>query len=398
MTALNNQSNTLSLDDWKKNNKPLVFKSKAYGIIKLHKSIRFEDLLLLGKYTQDTSIDSREFTIKVIHEIASIEKDHHFEKWNDKTLLMLARKWGNLVLKKENEEIFIRSYDNFRWAVSEYIVYIQSSVYKTIKSFQSNILDFKVIGEQIVTAASYIVKDLAVTINKFTSSLILQFPDFRQLISTVQTSIENAEQIQDILTSSEYELAPMLISSREIIEIKNINYRPALTRRLGLITRSDEFSKEIERLFNTPRLRKRSRVIQQALKAHQKRQYYLSIPVFIAQTEGIFTDLLIIKKLAYKRKNQTITKDKNSKLLSLSRKVDHAQGQFKNNFQKTAVEIVLKRYVNKRNAILHGEKSNYGSFELSTKTLLLLYSFGSFLEAELLEIEKAKIKSNENSN
>ena len=231
-------------------------------------------------------------------------------------------------------------------------------------------------------------------ISEFASSLIPKLPDFTNFIISVKRSVEEAEEIQEILSLAEYELAPLLLDARELKGLKGKPIKQIVTRKLMAVTLSDGFSNEIERLFNIPILRTRRLAIKQAMTAHRTRQYFLSVPVFLAQMEGVFTELLVHRNLAERVKGRVVGKRDGNKLDGLQKKVNLAKGKFDLGLEKTAVDVVLDRMVDKRNDILHGRNANqYGTSRMSTEVLLLLYALASFLESDIDSQEHIPRKS-----
>jgi len=229
--------------------------------------------------------------------------------------------------------------------------------------------------------------------NIFESVRLIRFsltpiiPEFSKVFSSITTLAENYKYINEVLAESEYELAPQIIDTNSLLKLKGKRFKPAITSKLIGVTRRDEFIEEVGLLFNSTSLKKRWLAIKQALIAHQARQYYLSTPIFIAQAEGIFTDWLVLLKIARRKNGRVVsyTSDlhkKTKKLDSLSAKVIHARENINTEgLLKIAIDDVLTRTVPKRNSILHGEISNYGTAKNSTQALLLVLLFAGVLES-----------------
>jgi hypothetical protein len=225
------------------------------------------------------------------------------------------------------------------------------------------------------------------------SALSQVIPDFQRAFFSVQEAVRDAN-AKNILASSEYELALSMINVNDLINLKGKNFEPTITNKLSKLTKSNEFIKEVESIFDSPQLKKRLPAIKQALIAHQARQYYLSTPVFIAQTDGIFTDWLASLKLVRREKGKVIVyqkekKNKSEQLNSLSARIRHAKENLDTEgLLKTAIDDVLTRSIGGRNAILHGEKSNYGTAKNSTQTLLMALFFAGVLESTIEDKKK----------
>lgn len=171
------------------------------------------------------------------------------------------------------------------------------------------------------------------------------------------------------------------------VEIGSISPRvrsAVTTNRLLALTRSDEFINELEQLFNESTiLRRRWKVLEQAIIAHKDRQYILSIPVLLAQVEGIFSDALVLKNLVVRVNGQLCAKDitgmprldrrgRPIQLHGLGQKVQNSDLQNEDILQGLA-EFFVDYLVPERNGILHGNLTNYARAKLSVQLLLNVY-------------------------
>ena len=414
MTDGDNKPKTLTLKDFRKSQKPLLYRSKRYGSVRIRPFVSLNDLAELSKFTKDTQITSREFTEKVLMLVVEESGDKNFSAWDDKTLIAVARKWVRAAMPKDIGDGEIRTFDDFQSIVLAHVnkswAEIQKSTSVVLKNIEnttkpmmaalSRQLDvmaniqptIEIMRHQLSLITNMrpmmtTITEAIQTISKlsdFASSLIPKLPDFSNFFISVRRSVEEANEIREILSLSEYELAPLLLDTSELKGLKGKPIKQIVTRKLVAVTLSDDFSDEIERLFNIPALRKRRLAIKQAMVAHRTRQYFLSVPVFLSQAEGVFTELLVIRDLAERVKGGVVGKKDRNKLISLQKKVNLAKGRFEPGLEKTAVDVVLDRMVNKRNEILHGgNASRYGTSRMSTETLLLLYALSSFLESDL---------------
>ena len=379
-----------NLKSWRKSqNKPFIFRSRRYGSIRLRTFLRVEDFEILEKLIDNESSIPREFTIQVLNQVALHVPVEKLSTWDDKTLLMLASKWANKVLSKEVGNIKINDFDKFKDTISNYVEKIHRSLSEVVKGINT------LITNQIAPLVSQVnlaIKEMA---QVFSNMELIQsatkplLSEFSNIFVSIREIVKSERRVREKLKSSEYELAPLIINIHELFSVKGSNFNPTITKKLVDLIRKDEFTKEVELLFNTPRLRKRLSAIKQALNAHKNRQYYLSTPVFIAQSEGIFTDWLILLKLVRREKGEIIVYNENRKLNSLKPKVKYAgENLVTDGLLKTAIDDVLMRTVNKRNAILHGEKSNYGIAKNSTQALLLVLLFAGVLENESTQKKK----------
>lgn len=115
---------------------------------------------------------------------------------------------------------------------------------------------------------------------------------------------------------------------------------------------------------------KRKEPLKAAFRAHSMTEYYLSIPVFLAQSDGISNEMISIhvfkkpnrlKKWVAKNSKEHIHKIMSSALLGLE------GGEFHMNFnRKTFIKGIS------RHSILHGDNNSYGNEVNSLKAISLL--------------------------
>lgn len=159
-----------------------------------------------------------------------------------------------------------------------------------------------------------------------------------------------------------------------------------VTRKLLRMTQHQEFEDEFREIFTKSKtLKKRWKITQQAIRAHRERNFTLSIPVLLAQAEGIFTEILIIFNLAFRKKRKLYAKtangapklDRNGKLINvdtLNSKVTLAKPSLDTHeVLHFVVELFMERMIKQRNDILHGRICSYDSTKLAVQTLLLVY-------------------------
>lgn len=118
---------------------------------------------------------------------------------------------------------------------------------------------------------------------------------------------------------------------------------------------------------------RRAQIIEKALDAHSKRDYLISVPLFLTQIEGIFGDYLIHRELLTQRYSR-LYDDENKELSGIIPLINYLNSKQPDNPFK-AIESALKedKLSNNRNAILHGRNCSYGKAKLSTRVLLLLW-------------------------
>lgn len=380
----------LNLDIANENRKPILFRSK-YGDIRLRRILTLRDLKTLLFLLEEGILDSKDFTVNVIKNVALIQ-EIDFSVWSDKEIVRLAAKWVKIALAKGNENQKIVDFDDFRLAVSKHVKAFFAEISGSIENLNKTVLSpaLKIMGLIANTQfASQLVSEAiqtALATSRFILSAIPKLPDFSDFFKSMLVGIEEmkeAKDAQEILSESGYELGILLLDASELRGLKGKKFKPVVTRKLVTATMSKDFSKEIERVFSISPLQRRLPVIKQAMLAHQTRQFFLSTPVFIAQAEGVFTELLVVRNFAERVNGEVIGRRDGNRLISLQKKVNLVKGRFDPGLEKTAVDIVLDRMVSKRNAILHGGNNQYGTSRMSTETLLLLYALAVFLENDL---------------
>jgi hypothetical protein len=399
-----------SLKIWRESQKkPLIFHSKKYGNIRLHSFLRMGDLEVLANYLSDDEIDAKEFTVKVLTNVALASPRSDIQGWDDKTLILMAEKWAKAALPEDVDKVGVKGFEDFKSTISRFMNRILNAMGESMKKMGNVIENLRTalaatVAKQMEKFTSQFALVLSELTKTFSEKLLVQsvlsqiLPEMQKIISSVLASAKNADEIKEILELSEYELAPIIIHSQDLLDLKGKNFEPTLTNKLFNRTKTNEFIAEVESIFASPRLKKRMPVLKQALIAHQSHQFYLSTPVFISQTDGIFTDWLIFLKLVRRKKGIVVACEKeeirkNKQLLSLRARVKHAKENINTNgLLKTAIDNVLTRSIGERNAILHGEKNNYGTAKYSTQALLMVLFFASVLESAIKDTKKYNSK------
>lgn len=135
----------------------------------------------------------------------------------------------------------------------------------------------------------------------------------------------------------------------------------------------------------TQRFPLRKDPLDQAFAAHKNNQYYLSIPVFLAQADGIFVDLTKLKKGIYERDKQAPM----AQLWVNSLVLDDYTVAYLAHLNSPSTLMLNKtervhRPVNQginRHMILHGESTNYGDRINSLRALSFLYFVKTTVES-----------------
>jgi hypothetical protein len=163
-----------------------------------------------------------------------------------------------------------------------------------------------------------------------------------------------------------------------------------ITKKLWSLTCSEEFKTELHTNFHASSvLKRRWKVIEAALEAHQTHQYFLSVPPLIAQVEGTYTDLLVLKEMAFRKGRDVFTIQKGmrgKKVIGLNNLIERTDLKNDPAFVKVA-DFLLKKLVPQRNAILHGRVTTYNKAQLSIQLLLALF----VLSSEIAALERGKI-------
>lgn len=169
-----------------------------------------------------------------------------------------------------------------------------------------------------------------------------------------------------------------------------------ITSQLAAETRKPEFEQKLKQLFEQSSvLHRRWPIISQAIKAHRRHEYNISIPPILAQVEGVIGDALILNGLVaskghqlYEKKNGKLKLDKKNKPIAIHGVgilIQRSSWQTHPALQGVA-DLITTQLAGERNHILHGRKTNYGAAKLSVQGLLLLLVLG----AELMVFETGK--------
>lgn len=276
---------------------------------------------------------------------------------------------------------------------------VLDSVYETMSNSIS-MLAIQAAGQAVNVANSFSARILESfasynNLENFRSALFPSLPDlssfFEGLERYQQEFDEKFDQLLKELDESDFELAILVLEEEFAFKVANSKptaRKGVITKKLTTVTSTPEFIQELEVLFACKILQKRWPIVRQGLLAHQSRQYILSIPVLLSQIEGIFTDLLVQRKLAYKNKlnifalnpdgsTKVNKKNERIKLDTLSQKTRHAKGKFEELFISATVDEIIEGIIPKRNSILHGKNIGYASAKLSTQTVLLIQYLAS---------------------
>ena len=195
--------------------------------------------------------------------------------------------------------------------------------------------------------------------------LFPKLPDLTKLIE----QYEEFEKSREVLRNEGFEFTEHLWDIAFIISLSGIDPRvqsAEVTRRLLSVTRSASFGEELrDSVLSSSGLRRRWPVVWDILSAHTDRRYILSVPCLLAQVEGVFSDMLVLKAMAVSEGGRLYARAKDGskklgrqgrpiELTGLSRKIYHSK--FRNHpVLSIAVYAALDKLVPDRNQILHGQ-------------------------------------------
>jgi hypothetical protein len=168
-----------------------------------------------------------------------------------------------------------------------------------------------------------------------------------------------------------------------INELKDPARTHSVVARLGAWLRSVDFRDDLmESMNGYPRSIKRIAIMRDALQAHSEHKYSLSVPVFIAQAEGMLTDFLVQSRLVRRVGAKVYAIDprtgaftlgsdgKRMPLLGWDRKLQSARMTANAVMEDLATDLVSV-FVPQRNAILHGHALRYAEHKQSVYALLV---------------------------
>lgn len=217
-----------------------------------------------------------------------------------------------------------------------------------------------------------------------TAQFFAGLPDLAQLGEILKEAKEGSEAFNKAgfsFITSDY----VSISTARHFASVNPKIRSAvITNELAAETRRTEFEQKLQQIFQESSvLRRRWPIIAQAIKAHRRREYNISIPALLAQVEGIVGDALILNglvasqghKLYMKEANGKLKRDKKGKLIEargVGSLIQRSTWQTQPVLQEVA-DLITTQIAGERNHILHGRKTTYGTAKLSVQGLLLLF-------------------------
>lgn len=125
-------------------------------------------------------------------------------------------------------------------------------------------------------------------------------------------------------------------------------------------------------------LQDRLKNIQEALEAHRRGQFTLSVSALMSQLEGVITDMLVLRGLVFRDGSKARRSDNRAELAGLKGKIDLYALQFQNTPPVARVrQFIVDRIAPDRNYTQHGVPNDKYTVEVSTHLLVLIYYFGS---------------------
>lgn len=205
-------------------------------------------------------------------------------------------------------------------------------------------------------------------LNSMEVDLIMK--DFQNSFNQVLEIFQMMPEITKVLAEYGWYL-PLIFRPNEI-NLKSVKENIELVDR-EMVRALDEYIDIIE----SGLIRKfpnRKDAIEAAIRAHKNQEYYLSIPVFFAQTEGICKELLGVRFFKIKNDNSPST-DKclseigQKNILSLFIEPLRVTGISREK-QNSNMPMGLNRH-----DVLHGDSTNYGSDKINSYKALSLMNY-----------------------
>lgn len=197
-----------------------------------------------------------------------------------------------------------------------------------------------------------------------------------------------ATQGEEALEDSKFGFSTILFEHRFLASLAGITQqvrRAIVTKKVLAMTRRPEFERDFFAHFErSTTLRRRREILKSAFSVHLNREYLVSIPVLIAQVEGLFGDALLLKgtviskgrKLYVMGSDGKPTRGKNNKEIEvkgIDRLLEIAEKQDDRPLMAgVAWTMADSLFPDYRNGILHGRTTNYRLPWLSAQAILAL--------------------------
>lgn len=328
-------------------NRPIKIESKRYGNLDL-RPLAAKDMEFLSNIIQQ-DLSPRDFTIKVIRQTLKNPRlgEKKVKEFPDDYLIMIATK----IAKDRRMNL------------------------KELPTGRITLELFKL----------KIVEDFIETNRKAASLLKPYLPWLKNF---QENWIKDIDQGEKILKKCGYRHTGQILRKEGFRIFANIgpNVRDARVTNAWLnLTRQNWFRDELkERFQNSAMLRSRWKILEKAWEAHQRRDYILSIPVFLTQIEGILGDALVLNHCARSKNGKLFKLDsdgtiliengKQKEIIGISSIIEHPYFSRISRLDEAIKFLRKDEIIVERNAILHGRKVSYGRAKLSTQSLLLIYA------------------------
>jgi hypothetical protein len=404
---------------------------EEYGTILLRSSLITRSISEIGN-PNDWS--PRELTVKLLSDMIyspSLDIDE-VRSWDDSLVEKIARTWlaeksGEKwalpegvpffeAMQRGYEEYIEGFYHDIQATISKAYAPVFQSINEVIQPQLANFglqinQSIQAIQNSINLMAESVLGNFQANLNRIVDSVRIEIPkiqvggffenlpDFTELAKR----LESYGRAADVLNEGGYSFLLRywtLADIGQFVGMDQVDVRvrnAAVTNKLLGMTRQNDFIEALETYFESSSvLRRRWRIIQQALIAHQSRNYILSIPTFLAQVEGIFTDALIVKGMVIRANGHLYINDgtgnpkldkkgKPIQLHGLGQKVQNSDLQSEYILQGLA-EFFVSYLVPERNEIMHGSYLSYDKAKLSLQLILNIF----LLAAEFAEFESEK--------
>jgi len=406
----------------------IEIETEEYGIMLLRSSLITRSVSELGN---PNDWNPREFTVKLLSDVIYAPPLHVdvIRSWDDSVIEKVARAW---LIEKSGEkwalledlpffEAFQHGYEEYikgfyhdmQVAIAKAYAPVFQSINEVIQPQLANFSlqinqSMQTIRNSVNLMVESVVGNLQANINRIADSVRIEIPkiqvggffenlpDFTELAKRLETYGKAAH----VLDEGGYRFLLHYWTLADISEFVGIDRvdtkirNAVVTNKLLHITRQAEFTQMLRDCFqNSSILRRRWKVVEQALIAHQNRNYALSIPTLLAQVEGMFTDALVLKGMVIRVKGELYAKDGTGKpkldkkgkpiqLHGLGQKVQNSDLQSED-ILKGLAEFFVSYLVPERNSIMHGSYVTYDSAKLSLQLVLNVY----LLAAEFVDFE-----------
>lgn len=377
----------------------------GYGVIQLISS-RYK-VPVFGH----NNLSPREFAVKLLTDLIyapSFSLDE-IPSWDDKSIEKAIRAW--LAQEDNNKWILPEDMEFFEATQHAYEGYLEDYIQKMQKVLEPV---FDNIRNSLHQMVETVVGNLQANLNRIADSVRIEIPkiqvgrffenlpDFSQVAKQLET-YSKAAKAANVLDEGGYRFLLHYWTLGDVSEFAGIDRldtkirNAVVTNKLLHMTRQAEFTQTLKESFQKSSiLRRRWKVVEQALIAHKNRNYVLSIPTLLAQVEGMFTDALVLKGIVVRVKGELYandgtgkpkldTKGKPMKLHGLGQKVKHSDLQFED-ILKGLAEFFASRLVPERNSIMHGSYVTYDTAKLSLQLVLNIY----LLAAEFVDFESER--------